>query len=128
MSRIENFAPMLTNLVNTLPPTEAYLHVYKETVTLNHVAVELLDLHEGDKVSFKKNATGSVAVWIGKVDVNGYGIRMRRRCARISSRRLSKALASALQGPGTYRIEAENTTRDFSGTKYYSIFFRKFND
>lgn len=126
MRDIDNLAPMLTNLVNTLPPTEACLHVYKETVTLNRAAVELLNLHEGDKVNFKKNSSGCITVWIGKVTANGYGVRMRRKCARINSSKLCKALASALQGPGTYRIEGENTISEFSGQKYYSIFFRRF--
>ena len=119
MMDADNLAPMLVNLVNILPPTEACLHVYKETVTLNRVAVNLLDLQEGDKINFKKSQSGCITVWIGKV-------KMRRKCAKINSIKLCKALASALQGPGTYRIEEENTISDFSGQIYYSIFFRRF--
>ena len=126
MMDADNLAPMLVNLVNILPPTEACLHVYKETVTLNRVAVNLLDLQEGDKINFKKSQSGCITVWIGKVKNNGYSVKMRRKCAKINSIKLCKALASALQGPGTYRIEEENTISDFSGQIYYSIFFRRF--
>ena len=95
MMDADNLAPMLVNLVNILPPTEACLHVYKETVTLNRVAVNLLDLHEGDKINFKKSKSGCITVWIGKVKNNGYSVKMRRKCAKINS--IKQTLIKAAQ-------------------------------
>ena len=38
-----------------------------------------------------------------------------------------KDVAEALEGYGTYRICPEDFSRDIDGTKYYNIFFKKYD-
>lgn len=122
----------LQRLTHTAPSKEAVLRVYNGKVVLNACASRLLGLNPGDLVNVTYDrehfqASGDKRLYIGKVKRNAYEVTRRAESYYICSTALSKSIADALQGFGSYRICPEDYTTGLDGEKYYNIFFKKYD-
>ena len=118
-------------LTKTLPRTEALLRVRKDKVTLNAAASRLLELTPKDMVIVYLDAdqleAGRKGLYIGKCNSCAYRLKPRGETFYICSAALSKSIADAYEGYGTYRICKEDFLKNASGEKYYNIFFKKYD-
>ena len=122
----------LQRLNRKAPSTEALLRVYNGgKMVFNASASRLLELDASTLISicFDKEAFDSRGVkrlYVG-TSRNGYQVKPRRDTFYVCSASLCKDVAEALEGYGTYRICPEDFSRDSDGTKYYNIFFKKYD-
>lgn len=121
---------LLHDITNAAPSCEALVRVYKSgKLTLNAAAKRLLDLQDDSKVVFRIGDEGpkeTRKVYVGKRSYSAFSLVKVGNTYRIHSTHLCRSLADALQGYGTYRIEAENCERDFSNNVYYQLFFKRY--
>ena len=122
----------LQRLNRTAPSHESLLHIYKGgKMVFNANASRLLELCPESFVSicFDKEsyeARGVKRLYVGTAR-NGHLVKPRRDTFYVCSASLCKDVSEALEGYGTYRICPEDFTRDIDGTKYYNIFFKKYD-
>ena len=122
----------LQSINRTAPSHEALLRVYKGgKMVFNAPAARLLELAPSvsisicfDKESF--DARGVKRLYVGTSKM-GHKVRPRRDTFYVCSASLCNDVADALEGYGTYRICPEDFSRDTDGTKYYNIFFKKYD-
>ncbi len=121
----------LTRITKTLPHTEALIRVRKDKVTLNAAASRLLELTPEDMVIVYLDGdqmeAGRKRLYIGKCNSCAYRLKPRGETFFICSAALSKSIADAYEGYGTYRICEEDFLNGMSGEKYYNIFFKKYD-
>lgn len=122
----------LQRLNRKAPSTEALLRVYNGgKMVFNATASRLLELAPGVSVAIcydtdMLSARGVKRLYVG-TSRSGYQVKPRRDTFYVCSASLCKDVAESLEGYGTYRICPEDFSRDFDGTKYYNIFFRKYD-
>lgn len=122
----------LQKLNRKAPSTESLLRVYNGgKLVFNAAAARLLELAPSSLISicFDKEAFDSRGVkrlYVGTAR-SGYQVKPRRDTFYVCSASLCKDVAEALEGYGTYRICSEDFSRDADGTKYYNIFFKKYD-
>lgn len=121
----------LKSINRVAPSHEALLHVYKGKMVFNANASRLLELAPNALVSvcFDKDAydaRGVKRLYVG-TSRSGHQVKPRRETFFVCSASLSKDVADALEGYGTYRICPEDYSRDADGIKYYNIFFKKYD-
>lgn len=121
----------LHDVSRSAPKGEALVRIFKcGQLSLNFSAKQLLGLQDDSKVVFRlgeEGPEGTMKVYIGRRSYSAYPLLPRGNCYRICSTRLCQCLAAALQGYGTYRIEAESRETDFSGNTYYQLFFKRYD-
>lgn len=119
---------MLNDITTAAPNGGAFVKVYRDRLLLNAGAVSLLCIDDADFVAIKTTDEGPTGkrIWIGKSGV-GYALHRVGRRFRLNSTLLCAKMSELLQGYGTYRIEPDNSVRDYSGNIYYSIFFRRYD-
>lgn len=119
---------MLYDLTHAAPPTEALMHIYRDgKIVFNASSSRLLGLKSDSKVVFKVDSKGTPQrVYVGTRDYSAYGVKPIGNRYRVTSKRLAEDLAKALEGYGTYRIEAENKVCGYDNKTYYSIFFKRY--
>jgi ferredoxin-NADP reductase len=122
----------LQRLNRTAPSHEALVRVYKSgKIVFNASAARLLELAPQALISvcFDKeafDARGVKRLYVGTART-GYRVKPRRETYYVCSTSLCKDVADALEGYGTYRLCQEDFSRDADGTKYYNIFFKKYD-
>lgn len=118
---------MMKNLVNAAPSSETIIRVYPGKLVLSAATMRLLEIDSASRVAIRTEASGDKGnVYIGN-STNGYSLSLVGKRGCIRSAVLCRAIANKLQGYGTYKVEADNPVMDYSGTTFYSIFFRKYN-
>ena len=125
----DTFIPKMLNDITTAAPNGgAFVKVYRDMLLLNAGAVSLLGINDPDFVAIKTTNEGPTGkrLWIGKSSI-GYAMHRVGRRFRVNSKLLCTKMSEMLQGYGTYRIEPDNSVRDYSGNIYYSIFFRRYD-
>jgi hypothetical protein len=110
---------------------EALVRIYEGKMVFTAPAARLLELQPNSLVSVKYDteafsARGVKRLYVGTARV-GHIVKPRRNTYFICSADLCRDVADALEGYGTYRICPEDFSRDADGTKYYNIFFRKYD-
>lgn len=110
---------------------EALVRIYEGKMVFTAAAAKLLELHPGSLVSIRYDkdafdARGVKYLYVGTARL-GHAVKQRKNTYFICSADLCRDVADALQGYGTYRICPEDFSRDADGTKYYNIFFRKYD-
>lgn len=121
----------LQRINRAAPAHESLVHVYNGKIVFNANASRLLELHPNASVAIcydkeAYSARGVKRLYVGTAR-NGYKVKPRCETFFISSAPLSRDMAEALEGFGTYRICPEDFSRDTDGTKYYNIFFKKYD-
>ena len=112
---------------------DATISIYEGRCILSRRACVILGIRpDAPRVRIRKDmeqaASGRTRIYIGHSDGPvGYVVRpcKGRGTGQISSASLARALASSLNGYGTYRIQEEIYTFD-QGVTQYEIFFRKY--
>ena len=123
----------LVQLTKQAPRSEALIRVYKNQISLNAAAARLLNLSKGDMINVLVDAEAKAAgrgdrLYIGKAKGNAYAVASRGHSFRVCSAVLSRSIANALDGCGTYRICPEDSATNALGHIYYNIFFKKYHD
>lgn len=121
----------LKSINRVAPSHEALLRIYKGKMVFNASASRLLELTSESLVSvcFDKDAydaRGVKRLYVGTAR-SGHKVTKRSDTFFLCSASLSKDVADALEGYGTYRICPEDYSRDADGVKYYNIFFKKYD-
>lgn len=114
------------------PAHETLIRVYKSgKIVFNANASRLLELHPNaliavcfDREAF--DARGVKRLYVG-TSRTGHMVKQRSDTYFVCSTSLCKDVAEALEGYGTYRVCPEDYSRDQDGTKYYNIFFKKYD-
>lgn len=122
----------LQRLNKTAPSHEALVRLYQcGKIVLNASASKLLELNTDSMIAvcFDKeayDARGVKRLYIGTTRI-GHLVKQRRDTFFVCSSSLCKDVAASLEGYGTYRICPEDFSRDADGTKFYNIFFKKYD-
>ncbi|MCQ2219746.1 MAG: hypothetical protein MJZ12_00050 [Prevotella sp.] len=108
---------------------EPLIMVYRDKIRFSWGAVRLLSLDRNSRVAFKvtteEHPQGAGKVYVGKRKESAYRLLPSGRRYTIANAGLSRSLADALEGCGTYRIEKDYTDTDSFGNVYHLIFWRK---
>lgn len=112
---------LMRDLSPVAPSSEALIRIYAGVIALNNEAARVLGLTDDSRIAFKVGNEPH-RVYIGKRQYSAYSLSKRGRGYRVNSADLSRKLAEALDGCGTYRIERETSVSDYSGNKYFMIF------
>lgn len=110
-------------LSRTAPSNEYLLRVYEKHIKITAKLTQLLKLADSSQVAFQVNGS---ALYIVKKAKNGYNLKKCNNGYRINDSKLARSIASILSGPGTYRVEADETEVDYNGDTCYRIFFRPY--
>lgn len=120
---------LLKDLKRIPASDEPLIRVYRDKIRFNWAAVKLLSLDRNSRVAFKvtteENPSGAGRVYVGRRKEQAYRLIPAGRRFTIANKGLCRALADALDGCGTYRIEKDTTDTDFSGNVYHLIFWIK---
>lgn len=122
----------LRRINRTAPSNEALVRVYKSgKMTFNANASRLLELCPQAHIAIcfdleAYSARGVKRLYVGTTR-SGHQVKPRRDTYFVCSTTLCRDVADALEGYGTYRICPEDFSRDVDGTKYYNIFFKKYD-
>jgi hypothetical protein len=110
---------------------EALVRIYEGKMVFTASAAKLLGLLPDSLVLIKYDTDAYSARGVKRLYVGtsrfGHMVKQRRNTYFICSADLCRDVADALEGYGTYRICPEDFSRDADGTKYYNIFFRKYD-
>lgn len=122
----------LQRINRAAPSHEALLRLYDcGKMVLNASAARLLELSPSSQIAvcFDRDAfdaRGVKRLYIG-VARSGHQVKPRKDTYYVCCASLCKDVADSLEGYGTYRICPEDFSRDADGTRYYNIFFKKYD-
>lgn len=118
---------MLVNLTNDAPRTEPLLRIFKNYMTFNAHAVQLLGICDGDKVYIGRDERKGNNLYVGKARSKQSRLVIRRgNTFLLHDAALTRMVAGWLEGTGAYRICPEDMTEDCTGNIYYNIFKKKY--
>ena len=116
----------MKDITPAAPSGEALIRVYNGKLSLNAEAKRLLQLDNDSRVAFRVSTSDDKRLYVAKKKYSAYKLIPHGHGYRIHSCSLCRSIAEKLQGYGTYRIEAENPSRDINGDVCYPVFFHKY--
>lgn len=119
---------MLKNLQHEAPRSESLMRVYDKFIVFNAAAARLLGLTEGSYVTIMQDDRDNDLYVANAPGMRqSHAVRKRNNTFKLNSASFCRDVASALEGPGTYRICPE-TTKDEYGRKFFNIFKKKYGN
>lgn len=102
------------------------MRVYSHYIAFNAMAVDLLEIHEGDALSVMQDDREGYIYVSNNPDAKvAFGVRRRANTFEVCNTQLARRLAELMEGEGAYRICAEDAI-EFMGHKYYNVFAKKY--